>query len=169
LELIKNNPDLLAGRGQALCRMGDFKNAQASCDAAINQQGLFSYPWMVRGELMLARKEDIDDYCFDKAVQFDSDWLILLEIGSIYLNYGRATKALRRTREAVEKAPNHAYCWYCQGVCELALGLTNSAQKSFRHCLELVPNHLLARQSMDEMKKNRRVMRNLLRRLFRFS
>ena len=49
LELFKNNPDLLAARAQALCRTGDLKSAQASCDAAIGQQGLSSYPWVARG------------------------------------------------------------------------------------------------------------------------
>jgi tetratricopeptide (TPR) repeat protein len=169
LELFKNNPDLLAVRGQALCRVGDLKNAQASCDAAINQQGLYSVPWVARGELMLARKENLHDYCFDKAVQLDNDSLVLLEIGTIYLHYNRATKALQRTRQAVEATPDHAYCWYCQGVCEVALGLTGPAEKSFSHCLELVPKHSLARRSVDELKQNRRVVRNFLRRLFGFS
>ncbi|HTV47451.1 MAG TPA: tetratricopeptide repeat protein [Phycisphaerae bacterium] len=169
LELFKNNADLLAVRGQALCRMGDLKNAQASCDAAINQQGSFSIPWIARGELMLARKENIDDYCFDKAVQLDPDWLVLLEIGTIYLHYDRATKALQRIRLAVEKTPDHAYCWYCQGVCELALGLTGPAEKSFNHCLQLMPKHSLALRSLNELKQNRRVLLNFFRRLFRFS
>jgi len=167
LELFKNNGDLLAARGQALCRTGDLKNAQASCDAAIAQPGAYSYPWIARGELMLARKEDIDGYCFDKATQIDNDWLLLLEIGAIYLHYGRTTKALQRTRAAVEKAPDHAYCWYSQGVCEMALGLTGAAEKSFKHCLQLVPNHLLAQQSVHDLKKNRRIVGSLLRRIFR--
>jgi len=166
LELFKNNVDLLAARGQALCRTGDLKNAQASCDAAINQQGLNSFPWVARGELMLARNEDIDVYCFDKAVQFDNDWLVLLEIGAIYLHYGRAAKGLQRTRAAVERAPDHAYCWYCQGVCELALGMTGAAEKSFNHCLQVMPKHALARKSLDELRQNRGVMRGFLRRLF---
>ena len=57
LELFKNNADLLAGRAQSLCRIGDFKNAMAGSDASINQSGHGSYPWLVRAELMLARKE----------------------------------------------------------------------------------------------------------------
>jgi tetratricopeptide (TPR) repeat protein len=167
LELFKNNADLLAARSQALCRIGDLKNAQANCDAAIAQPGVSSYPWVARGELMLARKENLDDYCFDKAAQLDSDWLVLVEIGAIYLQYGKPTKALQRTRTAVEKAPDQAYGWYCQGVCEMALGLTGPAEKSFRHCLQLVPNHSLARQSVDEARKSRRILGGVFRRLFK--
>src|SRR4051812_1100111 len=60
LELFRNNAQLLAGRAQALCRRGDVKAAMAACDTAIGQQGMAAYPWMVRGELMLARKENVE-------------------------------------------------------------------------------------------------------------
>jgi tetratricopeptide (TPR) repeat protein len=166
LELFKNNPDLLAGRSQALCRSGDLKTAQASCDAAINQQGFSSYPWLARGELMLARREDLDEYCFDKAAQLENDWLVLLEIGEIYLYYHRATKAHRRTRQAVERAPDHAHCWYRQGVCEQALGLNRAAEASFHRCLQLLPNHLAAKAALDEVSKGRKKVRRFFRRLF---
>ncbi len=39
LEIFKNNGDLLAGRSQALCRVGDLAAAQVACDAALVQQG----------------------------------------------------------------------------------------------------------------------------------
>jgi tetratricopeptide (TPR) repeat protein len=169
LELFKNNAELLAGRSQAQCRAGDLKSAQVNCDAAIAQPGMFSYPWVARGELMLARNENIDAYCFDKAAQMDSDWLVLLEIGAIYRHYGYATKALQRIHAAVERAPDCAYCWYCQGECEVALGLNGPAEKSFAHCLQLAPKHAQARQALDDLKQNRRVVSGLFRRLFRFS
>jgi tetratricopeptide (TPR) repeat protein len=167
LELFKNNPDLLAGRSQALCRSGDLKTAQASCDAAINQQGQNSFPWVARGELMLARHEDLDEHCFDKATQLDSDWLVELEIGEIYLYYNRPTKAHRRIRQAVERAPDHAYCWYRQGVCEQALGLNGAAQASFRRCLQLKPNHLAAKAGLEEVAKGKKKVQRFFQRLFR--
>jgi tetratricopeptide (TPR) repeat protein len=166
LELFKNNPDLLAGRSQALCRSGDLKSALASCDAAINQQGLNSYPWVARGELMLARGEDLDQHCFDKAAQLNGDWLVQLEIGEIYLYYNRPTKAHRRIRQAVEAAPDRAYCWYRQGVCEQTLGLDGAARVSFRKCLQLKPNHVAAKAALDEIAKGKKKVRRFFRRLF---
>src|SRR3954469_10215785 len=130
LELFRNNAELLAARAQSLCRTGDLKTAQASCDAAIGQQGMFSYPWVARGELMLARRDRTEEYCFDKAVQLDADWLVPLEIGAVYEFYGRTAKALTRVRRAVELAPDQAYCWFRQGECELALDLVPAAEKS---------------------------------------
>jgi tetratricopeptide (TPR) repeat protein len=154
LELFRNNPDLLAGRAQALCRTGDLGSAQASSDAAINQQGMHSYPWVSRGELMVARKDAMDQYCFDKAVQLDDDWLILLEIAAIYEHYGRHAKALPLIRKAVERAPDHAWCWYRQGTCEAALGLSAAAAKSFDRTIQISPQHMEAlrgrRQLRDE-------------------
>lgn len=166
LEMFKNNAELLAARAQAMCRTGDLRAAQASCDAAIGQQGQFVYPWIARGELMVARNESLDQYCFDKAMQIDGDWLVPLEVGAIYSHYGRHAKALSRTRQAVEKAPDHAYCWYRQGVCELALGLAGAAEKSFARCLELAPRHSEARRQWIDLTSGRKPLRRFLRRLF---
>jgi tetratricopeptide (TPR) repeat protein len=169
LELFRNNAELLAARAQALCRIGDLKSAQASCDAAIGQQGMFSAPWIARGELMLARRERTEEYCFDKAEQSDADWLVPLEIGVIYEFYGRAAKALSRTRKAVETAPDHAYCWYRQGVCEMALDLVVPAEKSFRRCLQIAPKHEEARTALFALDRTRRPVRRFFRRLLRLS
>jgi tetratricopeptide (TPR) repeat protein len=169
LELFRNNAELLAARAQALCRTGDLRGAQASCDAAIGQQGMFSYPWVARGELMLARRERTEEYCFDKAVQLDADWLVPLEIGSVYEFYGRHAKALTRTRQAVEKAPDQPYCWFRQGECELALDLVKPAEKSFQRCLQLAPKHENARTALWTISRSRKPIRRFLRRLFRLS
>jgi tetratricopeptide (TPR) repeat protein len=169
LELFRNNADLLAGRAQALCRLGDLSSAQASCDAAVGQQGLTSYPWVARGELMLARKQNTVEYCFDKAVQLDNDWLVRLEIADIYLFYGRAAKALARARQAVEHVPNHAYCLYRQGVCEVEVGLAAPARRSFERCLQLAPTHAEARRALLDLTLNRRPIRRFLRRLLKRS
>jgi tetratricopeptide (TPR) repeat protein len=166
LELFRNNADLLAGRTQALTRMGDMKAAQASCDAAIGQQGLGSYPWISRGELMLALREGIEEYCFDKAISLDDDWLVPLEIGLIYQHYKKTAKALARTRQAVERAPDRAHCWYRQGVCELEMGLSGPAKRSFEHCLQLNPKHAEARRALTELWASRKPVRRFLRRLF---
>src|SRR6516225_699292 len=109
LELFRNNGDLMAGRAQALCRMGDTKQAHPLCDASLAQEGLTAYRWMVRGELMIAGRSDVDRHCFDKALQLDSDWLVPLEIALIYFHYRLPAKALQRARLAVEKASDNYF------------------------------------------------------------
>jgi tetratricopeptide (TPR) repeat protein len=164
LELFRNHPGLLAGRAQAFCRTGDLKQAQALCDASLAQQGQTAYCWVVRGELMLARRGPVDQYCFDKAVQSDADWLVNLEIAAIYLHYKLPAKALMHCRSAVEKAPGHPHCWYVQGTVERTMSLTRPAENSFRRCTELKPNHVDARRAIDELNKGRGFFSRLFRR-----
>jgi tetratricopeptide (TPR) repeat protein len=164
LELFRNHPGLLAGRSQALCRTGDLRQAQALCDTSLAQQGQTAYCWVVRGEIMLARRDPIEQYCFDKACQTDTDWLLNLEIAAIYLHYDLAAKALTHCRTAVEKAPGHPHCWYLQATVELQMSLSRPAENSFRRCLELKPNHADARAAIEDMRNGRGFFSRLFRR-----
>ena len=139
LELFPNNGELMAGRAQAFCRMGDMKQAHALCDGSLQQAGQSAYRWLVRGEIMVAARQDMDRYCFDKAQELDADWLVPLEAARIELYYHRPSKALGRVRRALELAPEAHYAWYVQGICQAELGLTRAARESFQRCLELFP------------------------------
>ncbi|HEY1684720.1 MAG TPA: tetratricopeptide repeat protein [Tepidisphaeraceae bacterium] len=151
LELFRGHADLSAARAQALCRRGDITQAQAACDAAIGTAGISSYPWTVRGELMLSLRDPVEEYCFDKAVQIDTDWLVLIEIAGIYIFYRRHAKALSYCRRAVQKTGDHPYCWFRQGECELAMGLNDAARLSFKQCLDLEPKNMRARKMLEEL------------------
>ena len=166
LELFRNHVDLQAARAQALCRDGDLKAAQASCDAALGQPGQSAYPWIVRGDLMLARKDPVEQHCFDKAIQLDPDWLILIEIAAIYQYYRRDAKALPRLRQAVEKAPDQPYCWYRQAVCEARMGLSKNARVSLKQCLDLEPKHARAREALRELEGGEGTFKKAFGRLF---
>ena len=96
LEQFKGQGDLMAGRAQALARLGDRRQALELADASLRQEGNAAYRWVVRGELLITGKDDIDRHCFDKAVQADRDWLVPLEIALIYLHYDQPSKALLR-------------------------------------------------------------------------
>lgn len=141
LELFPNNGELLAGRAQAFCRMPDMRQAHALCDGALQQTGQTAYRWQVRGEVMVASRQDQDRHCFDKAQEVDGDWLVPLETACIYLHYRGASKALSRARRAVEMAGDAPYAWYVQGLCQAELGLSQPARESFKRCLELCPRH----------------------------
>ena len=148
LELFRNNADLLAARAQALCRRGDRAQAHSLCDAAIAQAGQSAYRWIVRGELMVASDQDMDRYCFDRAVQAEPDWLIGLEIALIYQFYHQPAKALPRIRAVVEQAPDCAYPWFLQGCIQDELGFTSHAQASLTRCVELVPGYVDAKMRL---------------------
>lgn len=169
LELFRNHPDLLAGRAQAVCRADGAKKAQPFCDAALQQTGESAYRWTVRGELLIAGKEATDRYCFDKALACDSDWLVPLEIGLIYLHYRQPSKGLARVRQAVERAPDAPYAWYVQGLCEKELGLNRPARVSFQRCLELSPRHREAEERLTELDQSGLSLGKRIRRLLGLS
>lgn len=167
LELFKNHGDLLAGRAQALCRGKDKSQAAAVCDAAMSQPNTTAFRWQVRGEVMIVTRSNVDRYCFDKAIQLDSDWLIPLEIAQAYLYHGYPSKALGYARQAVSKGADQAYPWYFQGQCERTLDLSDAATRSFRRVLEIVPNHADAQRHVTELNQLGWSPLAALRRLFR--
>jgi tetratricopeptide (TPR) repeat protein len=166
LELFKGHGDLMAGRAQALARIGDRTQAQELVDAALRQEGISAYRWMVRGELLVASRDDVDRHCFDKAVQADADWLVPLETALIYLHYDQPSKALLRARQAVEKAPDRFYAWLIQGQAEQALGFDRQAKLSYERCLDLSPRHVEANHRLAEVTNPRWSLSKGLGRLF---
>lgn len=167
LELFPTNGELMAGRAQAYCRLGDMKQAHALCDGSLRQPGQSAYRWLVRGEIMVASRQDMDRYCFDKAQEVDPDWLVPLEASRIELYYHRPSKAWGRVRQALEIEPQAPYLWYLQGLCQSELGLTRAARESFQHCLELAPRHADAEEQLRRVQGWNWSPKKLLRRLFR--
>ncbi len=115
---------------------------------------------------MVAARQDMDRYCFDKAQELDADWLVPLEAARIELYYRRPSKALGRIRRAVELAPDAPYVWYVQGVCQAELGLTRAARDSFQRCLELSPRHADAEEQLRRLQRWSWSPMKMLRRLF---
>jgi tetratricopeptide (TPR) repeat protein len=152
LELFPSNGELMAGRAQAFCRMGDRKQAHALCDGSLRQAGQSAYRWLVRGEIMVAGRQDTDRYCFDKAQELDADWLVPLEAARIELYYHRPSLALVRIRRALEAAPEACLVWYVHGICLAELGLTPGARASFQRCLEISPRHADAREQLGRLR-----------------
>jgi tetratricopeptide (TPR) repeat protein len=162
LELFRNHGDLLAAQAQALARLGERGQALAVCDAALKQDGQSAYRWMVRGELLVLERQDIDRHCFDKALLADPDWLVPLEIAAIYMHHGVPAKALPRYRQALERAPDNPHIWYRKALCEQALDLRDSARKSLRRCLELSPSCVDAAHALAKMDNRRSWFKSLL-------
>lgn len=151
LELFPGNAGLLAGRAQAFCRMKQIRRAHELCDGALQQDPKSAYVWLVRGELMVVGRQEIDRHCFDSAQQLDSDWLVPLEIALVYLDYHNPAKAMARARRAVDSAPDRHYPWYVQGLCQQQLSLDAQARESYRNCLNLNPRNADAERRLAEL------------------
>lgn len=139
LKVFPKNADLLAARAQAVCRLGNHREAIQYSDAAIHSEGATAYRWQVRGELMMATKSPTANHCFDSAEQIDGDWLVRTESANILRFYNSPLKALGRATAAVNKTPEAPFAWLVKGICEFESGFRSQAITSLEHVLQLDP------------------------------
>ena len=141
LERFPTAPELLAAKGVALGRLGDLDTAIAFSDASLEERGDTPYVWLARGDVLLARREKRADYCFERAISLaGGQWLIAWLAARIRRYYRQFAAALKLALQAVALEPGNVVVWLLCGDCQIALGLTDSAQRSFRQALDLDPN-----------------------------
>lgn len=161
MELFRENGDLMAGRAQALCRMGSTSDALTMSDQSLAQRDQSAYRWTVRGEVMLARGDAREGHVFDKAQQADGDWLVPMEIALVYDRYGKYTLALKRLELVAEKAPDHGEGWYLLGRTQSRLGLLRLARTNLQRCLEVSPKHAMARRELQRLDEQNSLLARL--------
>lgn len=166
LELFRNHSELLAARAQAQCRKGDRKIAHELSDASLRQDGESAYRWLVRGEILVAGREQMDRHCFDKASLLDPDWLVEFEIAELYMYYDRYSLALPRYRQALEKQPESAHAWYRKALCERQLDMKEQAKSSLKRCLEINPNHVEGQRTLALLPDHKWSVGRALKRFF---
>jgi tetratricopeptide (TPR) repeat protein len=151
LERFPNEPELLAAKAVALGRGGDLQGALAFSDASIEERGDTPYVWLARGDVMLARKENRADYCFEKALLLaPRDWFIAWLAARIRYYYRQFVLALKLLQQAVEWNSVHFLLWLELGRCQQALGLVSLAETSFTQAQQLNPQcHEAGRALME--------------------
>lgn len=140
LERFPNEPELLAAKAVALGRTGDLQGALAFSDASIEERGDTPYVWLARGDVMLARKEQRADYCFEKALLLaPRDWFTLWLAARIRTYYKQFVLALKLLQSAVEWNAGHFLLWLELGQCQRELGFIRLAGSSFTQAHQLNP------------------------------
>ncbi len=114
---------------------------------------------------MLATRQRMAPHSFDKAQQASPDWLVPLEIALIYQHYRTPSPGLARARAATELAPDQPYPWFVRGCVELDMRMSRPAETSFRHCLELSPGNLDAKNRLEAAQRDGRSIMGFLCRL----
>ena len=133
----------------ALARLGDVDDALAFSDASLEERGDTPYVWLARGDVLLARKENRADYCFERARTIAAgDWVVGWLAGRILHFYKRFAAALTVARAAVTLAPGEFTLWVLIGQCELALGLPQGARVSFAQAQQLDPGNREAQEGL---------------------
>jgi tetratricopeptide (TPR) repeat protein len=141
LERFPREPELLAAKAVALARSGDLQGALAFSDASIEERGDTPYVWLARGDVMLARREQRADYCFEKALLLaPMDWFVAWLAARIRFYYKQFVLALKVLQQAVEWNAGHFLLWLELGQCQQALGLISLAEHSFTQARQLNPH-----------------------------
>ncbi|HEY5910472.1 MAG TPA: tetratricopeptide repeat protein [Verrucomicrobiae bacterium] len=145
LEKFPHDSELLAAKAVALGRTGCLQEALAFSDAAIQERGDAPYVWLARGDVMLARRENRADYCFEKALSLaPGDWFIAWLAARIRYFYEQFAAALKLLQQALEVNGGHFLLWLELGHCQQALGLVGAARTSFSQAKQLSPHCRLA-------------------------
>ncbi len=152
LERFSNCPDLLAAKAVALARSGDLQGALAFSDASIEERGDTPYVWLARGDVLLARKEQRADYCFEKALLLaPKDWFVAWLAARIRFYHEQFVLALNLLQRAIEWNAGNFILWLEMGRCQEALGLIVPAQNSFTQAWQLNPECHEARLAVGKL------------------
>jgi tetratricopeptide (TPR) repeat protein len=140
LELLPNDPELLAGKAVALARAGDLGGALAFSDAAMEERGGSAYVWLARADVMLARRESTAEYCVEKALSVAPvEWVYTWLASRLFSFHQKFAKALALAQRALQLASERAVVWVQLGHCQLALGLASQARISIEQARQLDP------------------------------
>ncbi|MEY2467155.1 MAG: hypothetical protein QOD03_1676 [Verrucomicrobiota bacterium] len=167
LEHFANEPELLAAKAVALARTGDLQGALIFSDASIEERGDTPYIWLARGDVLLARKEQCADYCFEKAQMLaPREWMVAWLVGRIRFFYKQFALALKGFQQAVEWNTGHFLMWLELGRCQQRLGLEGPARNSFIQARQLNPSCTEASLGLVKLSQTNLVP-DWLRRLFK--
>lgn len=140
LETQPNHAELLAAKAVALGRLGDLDEALAFSDAAFEERGNSPFVWLARADVLLARKEQRAEYCFDKALGLaPRDWFVAWLAARVRIFHEQFAQAVKVLRAAIELESTRFMLWLQRGECELALGYVDAARASFEQTLQLNP------------------------------
>ncbi|MDB6029123.1 MAG: putative system TPR-repeat lipoprotein, partial [Verrucomicrobiales bacterium] len=141
IEKFPNEPELLATKAVALGRLGDTKGALAFSDASMEELGDSPYVWLARGDVLLARREDRADYCFQKAWALaPTDWFTHWLAARIYFYYHKFSISLQYAQKALNFNPGQSAAWLQVGRCQFELGLGTLAENSLTQAKQLDPH-----------------------------
>ncbi|MEK7469488.1 MAG: tetratricopeptide repeat protein [Planctomycetota bacterium] len=142
LEQFRDHGELLAAKGVACGRLGDLDKASALSDAALEQKGETPYRWRARGDVLLARGDRNEEFCFSKALSAAGaqDAWEPLAVGRVYLHYGKWAPAVRHLETAVDRNKQSAFAWVELGRGLEKLGMSERARQAYRNAKDIDPS-----------------------------
>lgn len=154
LQRFKNSPGLLACKGMALARMGDFQRGMAYIDAALQEKGSdLPIVWLARADALLSKKSPAARFCLEKACEFaPQSWQVNLEAAMICLHRGEPMLALKYARQAAETNRDHPFIWCILGDAYKGIGQSNEAQRCYRYALGIKHDFAPAKRRLNKLR-----------------
>ena len=142
LEQFRDHGELLAAKGVACGRLGDLDKAAALSDASLEQKGETAYRWRARGDVLLARGDRNEEFCFSKALSAAGaqDAWEPLAVGRVYLHFGKWAPAVRHLEAAVDRNKQSAFAWVELGRGLEKLGMSERAKQAYRNARDIDPS-----------------------------
>ncbi|MCC7375995.1 MAG: tetratricopeptide repeat protein [Verrucomicrobiales bacterium] len=151
LEVFPRDAEVLAMKARALVMSGRLEEALALSDASFEVGPPTAAVWLARGEVLLERGDRQGDECFAAAESLGSeDWLVAWQMARIRMRHGLFARAMKGLQGAMRRDAGLAVLWVQRGECELALGLRDAAEISFRRALEVHPDCRAAREGLGQ-------------------
>lgn len=142
LEQFRNHAELLAAKGVACGRLGDLEKAMELSDAALEEKGSSAYRWRARGDVLLARNDRNEEFCFSKAMAAagPGDSWEPIAIGRVYLQYGKWAPAVRHLEMATDRNAQCAFAWSELGRGLERLGMAERSRRAFKNAKDIDPS-----------------------------
>lgn len=138
LQHFRDAPDLLACKGLALVLAGKLSEGMEYLDGALEQRTAGTWPWLARGEALLAARErELNARnCFVKARELaPDDWTAELHIGIVYNMARFPEQAKPALLRALRHAEENPLVLYHLGLAEEGLGQWEAAAGCYRQAL----------------------------------
>ncbi|MCE9583707.1 MAG: tetratricopeptide repeat protein [Planctomycetes bacterium] len=151
LEQFRNDGELLAAKGVAFGRLGDLDKAMELSDAALEEKGGSAYRWRARGDVLLARNDRNEEFCFSKALAAagPQDAWEPLSIGRVYLHHGKWAPAVRHFEMATDRNSQGAFAWAELGRALARLGMAERSRLAFKNARDIDPSREFAPEGHD--------------------
>ncbi|KAF0240594.1 MAG: O-linked N-acetylglucosamine [Planctomycetota bacterium] len=149
LEQFRDHAELLAAKGVACGRLGELDKASALSDASLEQKGESAYRWRARGDVLLARNDRNEEFCFAKALTAAGvqDAWEPLAVGRVYLHYEKWATAVKHLETAVDRNKQSAFAWVELGRGLEKLGMSDRARQAYRNAKDIDPRREGAKTS----------------------
>ena len=133
-----NLAEAYARRGVVFSYLGNYENAESDLMTAISIDSTKSnfFAWM--GSL----KEEIGDtikgiYYYEKAIEIDSNFLALNNLGMYYLASKQYSKSLRYFNSSINNNPNYSLAYNNRGSLKERMSLSEDALIDYNRAIEI--------------------------------